>query len=328
MLGTYLPLYSFAFFFTLLLTFLLEAKLIPLLKSRAAQPIYDGGPAWHMSKEGTPTMGGVGFLIPSSLALFLCSFFLNSGTNKEYALSVLISALFCIGNAAIGFFDDLTKLKRKQNAGLSPMQKLAMQSIVGGAFLIARHTLLGDTTVMKLFFFEADLGWFYYPVALFLILGIVNCANLTDGIDGLASSVAYGIGISLFLFSSSVNPVCATLASVIVGSSIGFLFFNINPAKIFMGDTGSLFLGSLVVSAVFAIEEPALLIPLGSVYVIEGVSVVLQVFCFKLTKKRLFIMAPLHHHLEKQGMSENKICLVSVLFTLITAIIAITFCRI
>ena len=143
--------------------------------------------------------------------------------------------------------------------------------------------------------------------------------NLTDGIDGLASSVAFTVGVSLFYFSAFSYPEVALSSAALVGATLGFLFFNINPAKIFMGDTGSLFLGALAVSMAFSLKNPFLIIPVCSVYVIEGISVILQVVFFKATGKRLFRMAPLHHHLERLGMSETKICMIAMTLTLATA---------
>jgi phospho-N-acetylmuramoyl-pentapeptide-transferase len=167
-----------------------------------------------------------------------------------------------------------------------------------------------------------DLGIFYYPLSLVLLLGIVNCANLTDGIDGLASSVALTIG-SIFLLVSSINIDVSILSSALIGGTLGFLLFNAHPARIFMGDTGSLFLGALAVCLAFSIGNPMIIILIGGVYVIEGISVILQVAVYKATQKRVFKMAPLHHHLEKCGMEESRICTLAVLVTLILSSFAL-----
>jgi len=155
-----------------------------------------------------------------------------------------------------------------------------------------------------------------------ILLGIVNCANLTDGVDGLASSIAFTIGTVLFLTLSDMAEI-SVISAAMTGATLGFLFFNVNPAKIFMGDTGSLFLGALVASLSFSLGNPLIAILLGGVYVIEGVSVILQVVFFKLTGKRIFKMAPIHHHLEKCGLSENRICILAVIATLMLSSLAI-----
>ena len=321
MLDKYLPLYIAVFLTTLLMTVLIERRLIPYLKGRADQPIYEDGPAWHLSKGATPTMGGLAFLSSATFSLAFCAIFFYSVGDEHSASSLLTYTFFCIGNALIGLFDDLTKLKRNKNAGLTPKQKLIFQSLIAAVFLAfnSKHALTKPS--LDFIIGKTDSFALYFPAAMFIILGIVNCANLTDGIDGLASSVAYGVGISFFLMSASSNPICAILSTAIMGSSVAFLFFNINPAKIFMGDTGSLFFGALALSCAFSIGTPLSIIPIGIIYVIEGVSVILQVLVFKLTKKRLFKMAPIHHHLEKCGMSENKICLIAIIITLISSLI-------
>ena len=308
---------------TLLVTVLLEQKLIPFLMRRAAQPIYEEGPSWHIKKAGTPTMGGIAFAIAISLSLVSLSFFLTFlKDGKSIGISILISALFALGNCLIGIFDDLMKLYRNKNAGLSPIQKLTLQALLSVLFLMARRHFLQDGTTLTLPFSNIDLGILYYPLAIFLLLGIINCANLTDGIDGLASSVAVTIGIVFLLIGNNVSMVLPFISSALIGGVLGFLYFNTHPAKIFMGDTGSLFLGALTVSLAFSIN-PLLIIPIGIIYVIEGFSVILQVAYFKLTKKRLFKMAPIHHHLEKCGMDENRICILAVMITLLFSCLSI-----
>ena len=303
---------------SLLITVFLEHKLIPLLSKRAKQPIYAEGPNWHLKKQGTPTMGGVAFTIAISLTLFSSSlFFIYSKSDYNSGIGVLITALFAIGNSLIGVFDDITKLLRKQNAGLTPMQKIVLQSILAVLFLMSRRHFFNDRTAIKFSFGELNLGLLYYPFAIILILGIVNCANLTDGIDGLASSVSAAIGIVFISICADDLVHTSVVAIALVGGMLGFLFFNCNPAKIFMGDTGSLFLGAMAVGLAFSTSNPIIIVLIGSVYVIEGISVILQVIYYKLTRKRLFKMAPLHHHLEKCGIDENKICVAMVILTLL-----------
>ena len=312
-----------AFLFNLILTIIIEARLIPYLTRRAKQPIYKDGPSWHLSKSGTPTMGGIAFILPISLSMLTVALILISDNNAAGGLSLLISALFSLANSLIGVFDDLMKLHRKENAGLSPLQKLGLQFIFSVLFLMARRYFLDDGTVFDLGFSKINFGALYYPIALILLLGVVNCANLTDGIDGLATGVAITIGTVFLIISYGISYDLPILASALVGGGCGFLFFNMNPAKIFMGDTGSLFLGAMAASLAFSLKNPLLIIPIGIVYVIEGVSVILQVAVYKITKKRLFRMAPLHHHLEKCGLKEKAICILAVTVTVIYSAIAI-----
>ena len=300
------------------ITLAIEWQMIPFLKKRAAQPIYEGGPNWHMKKSGTPTMGGIGFLVAISISLLVACILLRE--NKTAVASLLITTVFAVLNSVIGILDDLTKLRRRENAGLKPYEKIIFQLIVAVLFLMARKFFLGDETILEFSFVKIEFGLLYYPLAILIILGTVNCANLTDGIDGLASSVALTIGVMFSFLSgrdAGIIPTCAALS----GGCLGFLFYNRHPAKIFMGDTGSLFLGSIACALAFAAGNPTIILFLGIVYAIEGLSVILQVAYFKLTKKRLFKMAPLHHHLEKCGLSENQICVIAVSVTVLMSII-------
>lgn len=315
----------FAFAFTLIITVIIEKRLIPYLSRRAKQPIYEGGPSWHISKSGTPTMGGLAFLISITISLAACSaILLVTEENQRAALSIIITLLYAVGNSLIGIFDDLMKLHKKENAGLSPMQKLLLQLLLAIIFLMARKYFLEDSTSVDLSFGSIELGVFYYPFAIVLLLGIVNCANLTDGVDGLASSASITVGAAFFVISAiTAISELSVLAATLIGGAAGFLIFNKHPAKIFMGDTGSLLLGALAVGLAFCAENPASIIFIGGVYVIEGVSVILQVAYYKLTKKRLFKMAPLHHHLEKCGISENKICVLAIITTVILSALSL-----
>ena len=319
MLDKYFPLYALTFLFALIITVLLERRLIPVLKEKAQQPIYEEGPKWHVKKSGTPTMGGLGFLAATVTVLSAASIifaFLDSRT----AISLILCLAYAVLNSLIGVIDDYKKLSRKENGGLTPREKLLLQAVAAASFIVARALILKDGTAISFSFGEVDLGLFYYPIALLVLLGIVNCANLTDGIDGLASSVAFSIGVSLFYISAALNEETALVSAAVIGSSVGFLFFNIHPAKIFMGDTGSLFFGALVVSCAFTLKNPILMLFICGVYVIEGISVVLQVTSYKLTRKRIFKMAPLHHHFEQCGWSENKICIAAILLTFVFSI--------
>ncbi len=320
MTDKYFPLYATVFFLTLILTAFIEKKFIPFLKSFAKQPIYEEGPEWHMKKSGTPTMGGLAFVSAVSLALVISLVFF--GLRKEYSFipSLLITLIFAVGNSLIGMIDDVTKLKRKKNAGLSPMQKILLQALLSALFLVARYFFVSKETALRFSFGTFELGFLYYPLAMFILLGIINCANLTDGIDGLASSVAFAAGVSLFYIAAALSPEVSVISSAIMGAGIGFLLFNLHPAKIFMGDTGSLFFGALIAAAAFSLENMLISLAVGAIYVIEGFSVVIQVIFFKLTGKRVFKMAPIHHHLEKCGFSENKICLCAIFLTFILSV--------
>ena len=293
-----------------------ERLLLPMLSRLAKQPIYADGPRWHLKKSGTPTMGGIAFVLAICLCSLLTLPFLFRNGNAKEGVSLVLSLFFPICNALIGFVDDRTKLLRKENAGLSPRQKLLLQALVGSLYLYLRARLIRSAPVFSFASVDVRLGFWYYPISLFLILGIVNCANLTDGVDGLASSVAFAVGISLFYLCRTVSVECATLSLCLMAGALGFLCFNLHPARIFMGDTGSLFFGALICSILFSLENPLLLLLFGGVYVIEGVSVVLQVVSYKLTGRRIFLMAPLHHHLEKRGWSENRIAITAMLVTL------------
>ena len=316
----------FVFLVCLFSTVFLEKRLIPFLQSRAKQPIYEGGPSWHASKSGTPTMGGVAFVCSITIALFVVGICILSTTqHQKIAISLLISLIFAVGNALIGFCDDLTKILRNKNAGLTPWQKLMFQALLSILFLMARAYFLKDSTEIAFPFGKINLGPFYYPLAITLLLGIINCANLTDGIDGLATSVAWLIGGIFAILSLATLSESTILSFALMGGTIGFLFYNVHPAKIFMGDTGSLFLGAMTVSIAFTFDNPFIILLIGGVYVIEGASVILQVLSFKLFKRRILRMAPLHHHLEQIGYKENTICMLAVIVTLILSVPAILF---
>ena len=323
MLDKNFPLYILAFFTSLTLTFLFEKRLIPILKRYAKQPIYEDGPKWHKAKDGTPTMGGLAFLIAISVAILACALFIVN--DADVIFSLLSCQIFAILNAAVGILDDLKKLKHQKNKGLSASGKLVLQLFLATLFLLARTVFLGDTPTAAFSFGNIYLGYAYYPIALFILLGIINCANLTDGIDGLASSVAFSVGVSLLYISASLNPEVALVSSALIGGTIGFLIFNLHPAKIFMGDTGSLYLGALIAATSISLDNPFLIVFICGVYVLEGCSVILQVFWFKAFKKRIFKMSPFHHHLEQCGWSENRICIVAIIATFVFSIPAYMF---
>lgn len=300
--------------------------LIPKLRSmKMGQKILDIGPRWHKSKEGTPTMGGIAFAVPvtvvTAAALALAP---TLGIDIPTA-PVLLTLLLAVGNGAIGVIDDLTKFRKKQNEGLTAPQKYALQLAMAGAFL-ALLRLYGtpDTTVSVPFTdIHLELGWFYYVFALIFITGIINSVNLTDGIDGLASSVTFVVAVFLSVLGFTyANNGAVLLGSVTVGATLGFLVYNFYPARVFMGDTGSLFLGGIVAGAAFVIDSPLCIAIAGIIYICEAMSDIIQVGVYKLTHKRVFRMAPIHHHFEKCGWSEKKIVFVFSAVTLIASAIA------
>lgn len=300
--------------------------LIPKLRSmKMGQKILDIGPRWHKSKEGTPTMGGIAFAVPvtvvTAAALALAP---TLGINVPTA-PVLLTLLLAVGNGVIGVIDDLTKFRKKQNEGLTAPQKYALQLAMAGAFL-ALLRLYGtpDTTVSVPFTdIHLELGWFYYVFALIFITGIINSVNLTDGIDGLASSVTFVVAVFLSVLGFTyANNGAVLLGSVTVGATLGFLVYNFYPARVFMGDTGSLFLGGIVAGTAFVIDSPLCIAIAGIIYICEAMSDIIQVGVYKLTHKRVFRMAPIHHHFEKCGWSEKKIVFVFSAVTLIASAIA------
>lgn len=314
MTETVIPYSVLLFVLSLVITVFSLSKIIPRLLSVAKQPIYEGGPSWHLSKSGTPTMGGIAFLLTFTL---LTSLSLVIMPDREEALSLIILSVFSVLNGAIGIFDDVMKLRHKHNKGLSAKQKIILQSLLVILFLLLRALIFCDETAFELFGIRINLGIFYYPISFILILGAVNCANLTDGIDGLLSSVSLIASLILTLICIISASAYAPLCVLVMGIALGFLFYNVHPAKIFMGDTGSLFLGAFIISLLYSVKRPTIFFSVGSVFILEGISVILQVAFFKLKGKRLFIMSPLHHHLERLGYSENQICIMAIIMTLL-----------
>ena len=308
-----------ALIFSLILTVLAERILIPILKSvKMEQKILDIGPRWHKSKEGTPTMGGLGFII-TAVIVFTVIAVVAGITKADMDLwRVCITFGFALLCGCIGFIDDYAKFFKKQNEGLSAGNKYLLQLIAASLYLFFMVYKGGLTTVLKIPYFgiEWELGVFYYLFALVLITGVVNSVNLTDGIDGLAASITAIVGgfFAIVAFTLGFNDAA--------GSCIGFLVYNFYPARVFMGDTGSLFLGGIVVGLAFLVNNPLIIIIAGLVYIAETFSVILQVASFKLTGNRIFKMSPIHHHFEKCGWSELKIVGVFSLATAIFSFIA------
>ena len=315
------------FLVTAVITAVILRFLIPYLKSiKMGQKILDIGPRWHKSKEGTPTMGGVSFIIGSVPALIAIIFILMNNGGYGYIAPLCVTWLMAVAYGLTGALDDRTKFAHHTNEGLTAPQKYALQFGIAIAYIAAMR-IFGfiDTTVWLPFIGrEIDLGIFWYPIALVALTGIDNGVNLSDGIDGLCSSIALAVGIFFAAagFRSS-DPSVIAAAAIMAGACAGFLVYNWHPARVFMGDTGSLFLGGMVVGCAFLLDNILILLICGLIYIIECLSVVLQVGYFKLTHgKRLFKMAPIHHHFEKCGWGEVKVVLTFTAFTVLTCVLA------
>ncbi|NLW65871.1 MAG: phospho-N-acetylmuramoyl-pentapeptide-transferase [Clostridiales bacterium] len=300
--------------------------LVPWLrKIKAGQEIREVGPTWHSSKAGTPTMGGVMFITGITLACLTAGFTLMA----EGEFGHIYVLVFALAFGAIGFLDDYEKLKHKQNLGLTAGRKFVLQVAVAALFVFLMRRFGYLTPDLYVPFFNVTLymsEWLFYVFAIFVIVATVNAVNLTDGVDGLAS----GASIPVFLFFSVTAFYwgieylsLGVFASAVVGGLMGFLVYNYNPAKIFMGDTGSLFLGGAVAGMAFAFDMPLIILVTGILYVIEALSDVIQVGYFKLSHgKRVFKMAPFHHHLEMGGWTGKKWS-ERELFTLFTGVSAV-----
>ncbi len=296
---------------------------IPYLrKVKYGQTIKEIGPTWHSGKQGTPTMGGLMFVLGIVLSLVAAGFTIFHGAESLFLelsmkniITVAISFGATVGFGLIGFIDDYIKVAMKRNLGLVAGLKIIMQFTVTAFFLYGLH--INDslrTTIMIPYFGVVDLSYFFYIIAFLLIIGIVNAVNLTDGIDGLAPAVTFIVMMGYVAISILVYQFATGLfAAAVAGGMVGFLLWNFYPAKVFMGDTGSMFLGGAVATLAFCIGRPEILFLIGLLYMIEAASVILQVGYFKLTKRiygkgrRIFRMSPIHHHFEMLGLTEIKI---------------------
>lgn len=321
-------LYCLAIVIAAVITGLLGYFMVPFLhKIKFGQTIREVGPSWHKNKQGTPTMGGIMFIIGSSVAAVICIAFLwlNGGAETQLMLvKVVAGVLMAVGFGIVGFLDDYISIKKHRNLGLTEIQKLILQFIIVGAYLLSVALAGGTTETVIPFLGSVDLGFFYYILAAVFIVGMVNAVNFTDGIDGLNTSVTLVVALVFSVIAMLLNRVGLSLyAAAIVGAMIGFLFWNANPAKVFMGDTGSLFLGGAVCALAFGVNMPILLILIGIIYIVEILSVVLQVTYFKISHgKRIFKMAPIHHHFEMCGWGEKKIVLVFTGITVVLCLLA------
>jgi len=294
---------------------------IPLLRAlKAGQSIREIGPSWHNVKAGTPTIGGVIFIGASLLCVITGIGGLMSGV-YEHLFVLLFSMVF----GAIGFVDDFFKVKYKRNLGLTALQKLILQLVAAAIYLLALRWTGSLTNSLYIPFFDVsfEINWIVYLLfAMFVIIGCVNAVNLTDGIDGLATGVTIPVMVFFLVVSITAGKMeLALFPAALLGGLFAFLCYNFHPAKVFMGDTGSLFLGGAVCGMAFALDMPLILIVVGFVYIMETLSVIMQVTYFKLTHgKRIFKMTPIHHHFEMCGWKEKKIFFV---FSGVTALLCV-----
>ena len=283
--------------------------LLPILRAlKAGQSIREVGPTWHNNKAGTPMMGGLMFILATVACLLA-----NIPAMKDYSVFYVLGLGLCFG--LVGFLDDFFKAKFKRNLGLTSIQKALLQMAVSALYL---YLLWRQGTLQSVIYIPfVNVSFTIHPLlyiffAMFVMVGCVNAVNLTDGVDGLCGSVT--IPVMVFFTAAAVGMKkfeLALLPASMVGGLIAYLFYNWHPAKVFMGDTGSLFLGGIVCGLAFALNMPLILLLVGLVYIIETLSVILQVGYFKLTHgKRLFKMSPIHHHFEMCGWREVKICIV------------------
>ena len=295
--------------------------LLPVLRAlKAGQSIREVGPTWHNNKAGTPMMGGLMFIIGTVLCLAM-----NIPIMQDYSVLFVLGLGLCFG--FVGFLDDFFKAKFKRNLGLTSLQKALLQMAVTALYLYLLYKR--GTLVSSIYIPFVNVSFQIHPLlyiffAMFVMVGCVNAVNLTDGVDGLCGSVT--VPVMVFFTAAAIATrklELALLPACLVGGLVAYLFYNWHPAKVFMGDTGSLFLGGVVCGLAFALNMPLILLPVGFVYICETLSVILQVGYFKLTHgKRLFKMSPIHHHFEMCGWKEVKICLVFTAITVVMCILA------
>ncbi|HHY20730.1 MAG TPA: phospho-N-acetylmuramoyl-pentapeptide-transferase [Bacilli bacterium] len=311
--------------FTLLMSFLIAVILSPvfipfLRRLKFGQSIRDEGPKSHQKKSGTPTMGGIVIIIAiiASAIVMILKF---SSLTTEVWLLILVT----FGYGLIGFLDDFIKVVLKRNLGLTSKQKLVGQLVIAIAFYFGLMKLDISTVItIPATDFSLDVGWFYFPLVIFMLVGASNAVNLTDGLDGLLSgtaAIAFG-AFAILAWNTSMYDV-AIFSSAVVGAVLGFLVFNAHPAKVFMGDTGSLALGGAIAAIAIITKLEILLVIIGGVFVIETLSVIIQVISFKTTGKRVFKMSPLHHHYELSGWSEWRVVVTFWLVGMLFAVLGI-----
>lgn len=306
-----------------LISFVISAAagpiVIPILrKLKVGQTVRDDGPQTHLKKNGTPTMGGVIFL----LAVLITSLIYAPQYPK------VIPVLFMtVGFGIVGFLDDFIKVVLHRSEGLTPGQKMAGQLVVTAVFAYYMAKISDVGLTLKVPFFtnmSLDPGWLSIPLLFFVVIGTVNGTNFTDGLDGLAASVTVMVAVFFSVVALGTNAGIAPITLAVVGGLLGFLLFNVYPASVFMGDTGSLALGGFVASTAYMMNMPLFLLLVGIIYLVEVLSVMIQVTYFKVTHgKRFFKMAPIHHHFEKCGWSETRVVTVFSIITALCCLVAL-----
>ncbi|MBQ2893191.1 MAG: phospho-N-acetylmuramoyl-pentapeptide-transferase [Oscillospiraceae bacterium] len=303
------------------LSALIGYLLLPVLRAlKAGQSIREVGPTWHNNKAGTPMMGGLMFIF----ALIIC-LLIAIPVMKDYSVFYVLALALCFG--LVGFLDDFTKVKFKRNLGLTAIQKMLLQMAVSAIFLYALYRQGTLVPELQIPFTDITIKMhlmLYIFISMFIMVGCVNAVNLTDGVDGLCGSVTVPVMVFFTAAAIAQNKLdLALMPAALVGALIAYLFYNWYPAKVFMGDTGSLFLGGAVCALAFALNMPLILLLVGFVYLMETLSVILQVGYFKLTHgKRLFKMSPIHHHFEMCGWKEVKIVLIFTAVSIVMCLIA------
>ncbi|ELC8423654.1 phospho-N-acetylmuramoyl-pentapeptide-transferase [Clostridium perfringens] len=290
--------------------------IIPLLhKLKFGQNIRQEGPKSHLKKAGTPTIGGLIFIFATIITMFIMV-----GNPTDEAMIALYSF---VGFGFVGFLDDLLKIIKKKNEGLTSGQKMILLLIVSGFLTWYAYKYIGTSINIPFLNGQINFGLFYIPFVMFYFAGVTNAVNLTDGLDGLATSVTVLVTTFLGIISYNLGHISLAIFCVaLAGALLAFLRFNAFPARVFMGDTGSLALGGAVAMVALILKIPLILVLIGIIYVIETLSVILQVASFKLTGKRIFKMAPIHHHFEQLGWSETKIVSVFSIITVVFCFIA------
>lgn len=310
--------YALAFGLALVSTLVFGKIGIPLLQRlKAQQSIREDGPQAHLAKAGTPTMGGLFMML--ALVITVCIV-------PPYSVTLWIILFLTLGHGALGFSDDFIKAVKRRNLGLTAKQKLLGQAVLAVVFcyISIAYAALPTTLWIPLVDITIDLGYAYYILAFIIILGTTNAVNLTDGLDGLATGISAIAGAAFAVVGLLVGSLSVTFFGIVVSAvCLGFLYFNANPAKVFMGDTGSLALGGAFAGMAIATKTELLLIVIGFVFVVEALSVILQVASFKTRGVRIFRMSPIHHHFELGGWSERKVVYVFWAVSLVTALLGI-----
>ena len=309
-------------------TIIISLIVIPILKKiKVGQIEREDGPQSHLKKQGTPTMGGIIFMISIIICVTGCYIYLYMTNHLELAQNILPMLCLTIGFGAIGFIDDFKKLVLQNTKGLKPSYKMLGLLLISVAYtlFIIKFCKIGTETYIPFLKMYVDLPIFLYiPFAIIVILATTNAVNLTDGIDGLSSSVCAIIITCLTVIAMIFGKTEVVMfGSITVGAILGFLMFNLHPTKVFMGDTGSLFLGGVISSIALYLKMPLILIIIAIIPILETLSVIIQVMYFKKTGNRIFKMAPLHHHFELSGWSENKVVRVFSVITLLVCVVGI-----